>query len=175
MPNLKIQVTNAAHDGYRRAGLRFHKGKNTLDSDAITEAQLAMLEADPHLAVLVAADKATGADGLNPEKKDAGSKKNRGLDAGGVPGGLSNALSGVALNTEGQQDYPVPTKFDALVKAISQLDPSSNEHFTADGKPKTDALEALVNDKVSAKERDDAWAVASKPGNEPGNEPSDSE
>lgn len=38
-----------AHDGYRRAGLGFSKGDNTLDAAALSEAQLATLDEDPRI------------------------------------------------------------------------------------------------------------------------------
>ncbi|KLV09576.1 hypothetical protein ABT56_00355 [Photobacterium aquae] len=45
-------VKSLAHNGYRRAGLAFKAGENTLAAGTITHAQLAMLEADPRLALL---------------------------------------------------------------------------------------------------------------------------
>lgn len=41
--------------------------------------------------------------------------------------------------------------------AIQSLNPANPEHFTKDGKPKTDALEDLLGREVSAAERDEAW------------------
>jgi hypothetical protein len=41
-------VINRAHDGYRRAGIRFIRGENPLPAD-VTEQQLAAIEADPRL------------------------------------------------------------------------------------------------------------------------------
>ncbi|MGF1727208.1 HI1506-related protein [Photobacterium nomapromontoriensis] len=49
-------VKSLAHNGYRRAGLAFNAGENTLAADTITPAQLAMLEADPRLALLGTAE-----------------------------------------------------------------------------------------------------------------------
>ncbi len=47
---------------------------------------------------------------------------------------------------------------ESLIKAISQLDLNVPGHFTQDGKPDTKALSSLLKRKVSAKERDSAWA-----------------
>ncbi|HHP0485796.1 TPA: HI1506-related protein [Vibrio harveyi] len=44
-----ILVINSAHDGYRRAGMAFQNGENTIAADEITETQLAQIQADPHL------------------------------------------------------------------------------------------------------------------------------
>lgn len=48
-----IIVKNAAHTGYRRAGLALQEGENRFDKATITDAQLAQLKADPRLAVIV--------------------------------------------------------------------------------------------------------------------------
>ncbi|EJG1803528.1 HI1506-related protein [Vibrio parahaemolyticus] len=44
-----ILVISAAHDGYRRAGMAFKNGENLLPASQFTEAQLAQIQADPHL------------------------------------------------------------------------------------------------------------------------------
>lgn len=48
-----IIVKNAAHAGYRRAGLALQEGENRFEKANITDAQLAQLKADPRLAVIV--------------------------------------------------------------------------------------------------------------------------
>ncbi|MGF1680221.1 HI1506-related protein [Photobacterium minamisatsumaniensis] len=47
----KLVVKSVAHDGYRRAGMAFSTGENILAAGTVTCSQLAMLEADPRLAV----------------------------------------------------------------------------------------------------------------------------
>ncbi|MCR9628873.1 HI1506-related protein [Vibrio antiquarius] len=124
-----VSVICHAHTGYRRAGMAFSKGENTLKPDSITQTQLAQLKADPRLKVTLAED----------------------------------ALSGTSLNesTGGNQsdgdlgDSTLPAN---LVEAIQRLDPSNTEHFTTSGKPTTEALSELMQTKVSAAERDEAWA-----------------
>ncbi|MCG6405272.1 HI1506-related protein [Vibrio fluvialis] len=44
-----ILVISAAHGGYRRAGMAFKNGENLLPASQFTEAQLAQIQADPHL------------------------------------------------------------------------------------------------------------------------------
>ncbi|EHR6781247.1 HI1506-related protein [Vibrio parahaemolyticus] len=124
-----VSVICHAHTGYRRAGMAFSKGENTLKPGSITETQLVQLKADPRLKVTVAED----------------------------------ALSGSTINepTGGNQsdgdlgDSALPAN---LVEAIQRLDPSNTEHFTTSGKPTTEALSELMQTKVSAAERDEAWA-----------------
>ncbi len=45
----KITITNTAHTGYRRAGIQFTAGANTLDTTDISKQQLAQIHADPRL------------------------------------------------------------------------------------------------------------------------------
>lgn len=124
-----IMVICHAHTGYRRAGMAFSKGENTLKPDSITETQLVQLKADPRLKVTLAED----------------------------------AFSSATLNepTGGDQsdgnlgDSALPAN---LVEAIQRIDPSNTEHFTTSGKPTTEALSELMQTKVSAAERDEAWA-----------------
>ena len=62
---------------------------------------------------------------------------------------------------------PVPTsgppsdpegRREAIKATIAQLDLSDPTHVTEDGKPDATVLTDLLGWKVSAKERDDAWA-----------------
>ncbi len=50
----------------------------------------------------------------------------------------------------------------ALVKAIEKLDAGNTELWTKSGAPKTEALADILNDDVSANERDAAWDVFQK-------------
>jgi len=49
----KIVVINGSHAGYRRAGFALAYGRNELDAASVSAPQLAMLQADPRLSVLV--------------------------------------------------------------------------------------------------------------------------
>ncbi|HHF3031882.1 TPA: HI1506-related protein [Vibrio diabolicus] len=123
-----VSVICHANTGYRRAGMAFSKGENTLKPGSITPTQLVQLKADPRLKVTLAED----------------------------------ALSGASLNepTGGDQsdgDLGNSTLPANLVEAIQRLDPSNTEHFTTSGKPATEALSELMQTKVSAAERDEAW------------------
>ena len=124
-----VSVICHAHTGYRRAGMAFSKGENTLKPDSITQTQLAQLKADPRLKVTLAED----------------------------------ALSSAALNEPAGGDQSDGDLGDStlpanLEEAIQRLDPSNTEHFTTSGKPTTEALSELMQTKVSAAERDEAWA-----------------
>jgi hypothetical protein len=63
----------------------------------------------------------------------------------------------VAPQLTKQLDDPVSRR--AAIKAtIEQLDLSDPTHVTEDGKPDATVLSDLLGRKVSARERDDAWA-----------------
>lgn len=123
-----VSVICHAHTGYRRAGMAFSKGENTLKPDSITQTQLAQLKADPRLKVTVAEDALSS----SPINEPTGGNQSDG-DLG---------------------DSTLPAN---LVEAIQRLDPSNTEHFTTSGKPTTEALSELMQTKVSAAERDEAW------------------
>lgn len=46
-----------------------------------------------------------------------------------------------------------------IAGAIGKLDPDNKDHWTADGKPDANALSDLLDRRVSAAERDAAWAA----------------
>lgn len=123
-----VSVICHAHTGYRRAGMAFSKGENTLKPDSITQTQLAQLKADPRLKVTLAEDALSS----SPINEPTGGNQSDG-DLG---------------------DSTLPAN---LVEAIQRLDPSNTEHFTTSGKPATEALSELMQTKVSAAERDEAW------------------
>lgn len=123
-----VSVICHAHTGYRRAGMAFSKGENTLKPDSITQTQLAQLKADPRLKVTVAESTLSSA--------------------------TSNEPTGGNQSDGDLGDSALPAN---LVEAIQRLDPSSTEHFTTSGKPTTEALSELMQTKVSAAERDEAW------------------
>ncbi|EML0278180.1 hypothetical protein D5E85_13100 [Vibrio parahaemolyticus] len=123
-----VSVICHAHTGYRRAGMAFSKGENTLKPDSITQTQLAQLKADPRLKVTVAEDALSSTTSNEPT---GGNQSD---------GNLGNST--------------LPAN---LVEAIKRLDPSNTEHFTTSGKPATEALSELMQTKVSAAERDEAW------------------
>ncbi|MCG9624637.1 HI1506-related protein [Vibrio mediterranei] len=62
-----------------------------------------------------------------------------------------------AVDSGSLSDSVDVNKPKSLVEAIKLLDPSNKAHFTSGGKPQTDVLAELMGDKVSAKERDEAW------------------
>lgn len=70
-----IIVKNAAHAGYRRAGLALQEGENRFEKANITDAQLAQLKADPRLAVIVEQSQAS-ASGHASGAVDGGSNGN---------------------------------------------------------------------------------------------------
>lgn len=66
---------------------------------------------------------------------------------------------GVAASTGKGDDGGKQTDVaDPLVLAIMQLDPENPDHYTKDGVPKVEVLQALAGRDVSAAERDAAFA-----------------
>ncbi len=143
-----ILVKNAAHTGYRRAGVAFKQGENSFLETAFTESQLAQLKADPRLSVsfVAAGEIQTGQIASNS------------TDEGTLDG--SNALSGVIAGDVFVGDTTGPSANEStvsLVDAIGLLKPDDESHFTKGGKPEIKALEALIGGSVTAAERDAAW------------------
>ena len=68
--NPTLRITNNAREGYRRAGVVFVRGINTVAASSFTEDQLAALEADPHLDVAVAGEAEPAEAGQTPGPVD---------------------------------------------------------------------------------------------------------
>lgn len=139
-------VVCAAHDGYRRGGVRFNKGENTVDTGPLSKEQLQQIGNDPLLVVGEYAegcsleDVATLAQQL-PEQAGEGHAQQGALVSGALPGDL--ALQDVLT----------------LEQAFLQLEPDNKDHFNAKGLPNIAVLENLLGRKVTAAERDEAWAA----------------
>lgn len=142
-----VTVNCLAHTNYRRAGMAFSHGENTLQPNSITPTQLAQLQADPRLKVTLADD--DGQEG--PIKIDL-SKAALSQPTGGDGPQKEHLDNGLALTSVESTSKP-----ETLVDAIKQLDRSNAEHFTSSGKPQVDALAELMQTKVTAAERDEAW------------------
>ncbi|CCN69784.1 HI1506-related protein [Vibrio nigripulchritudo] len=130
-----VHVHCLAHTGYRRAGMAFVHGENTLEPDSLTETQLAQIQADPMFKVSLSDPKVSQPEGGHSLSKEP-------LVESGLHTGLTT---------------PDPKTPESLVDAILKLDASNASHFTSSGKPQVDALESLMGTKVTAAERDEAW------------------
>ncbi|TQQ34448.1 HI1506-related protein [Vibrio cholerae] len=122
-----ILVICAAHSGYRRAGVEFQKGENVFAGDSFSDNQIAQIEADPRLKFVLQANAAE----ITPITQ--GDNTAGLLDSTGV----STALS--------------------FGDAIAQLDRNNPDHFTSAGKPQLGALEPLMQQPLTAKQRDELW------------------
>lgn len=139
-------VVCAAHDGYRRGGVRFNKGENTVDTGPLSEEQLEQIENDPLLIVGEYAEgrsleEPAALSQLLPEQAGEGHAQQGTLVSGTLPGDL--ALQDVQL----------------LEQAFLKLEPDNKDHFNAKDLPNIAVLEKLLGRKVSAAERDEAWAA----------------
>lgn len=135
-------VVCAAHSGYRRGGVRFTKGENTVDTEKLSAEQLKQINNDPLLIVGEYADGISLASLDKPTAKNLLPETNKGGNSQGPLG--DGALSG-GVNTL------------TLEQAFAQLQPDNKEHFTGNGLPQLDALEKLVGHKVTSVERTEAW------------------
>lgn len=127
----KLICITSLRDGFRRGGLRHPKTPTDHPADAFTAEQIAALKVEPMLIVAEVNDAAAGKKGENGK-----------LD--GKPGGKPDDLTA------------------AVVEAIGKLRAAGNpDHFTeaGKGKPKVDALEAVLSYEISASDRDAAWDV----------------
>lgn len=140
-----LLVVCAAHTGYRRGGVRFTKGENTVDAEKLSAEQLQQINADPLLVVGEYADGISLASLDEPTAKSLLPQTNQGGNTQGPLG--SGALSDTVK------------KDDALTleQAFALLQPDNKEHFTGTGLPQLDALEQLVGHKVTSAERNEAW------------------
>lgn len=48
---------------------------------------------------------------------------------------------------------------DAIIAAINELDKDNAEAWQKDGKPKLDAIAAIIGNAITAVERNNAWAI----------------
>ncbi|MDO6526945.1 HI1506-related protein [Motilimonas sp. 1_MG-2023] len=139
-----IRVFNAAHSGYRRANLTFHKGENLLPVASVSAAQLKQIQADSRLTVEAHAAPDVGADHSGAVDAD--------------PLGLERAK---ALDLTG-----CPDELAAIVALIAVADADGSLVLTSSNKPDIKALEALgledldgeqVPLNISGAQRDAAW------------------
>lgn len=125
---------------FRRAGINFVRGENTVE---VTEAQFQQIHGEPRLSI-------KSIDGDIPDGVDMDALA---LDSQAEPEPLD--LSGL---DEGQA---------AIVAAIHAEALAGSLKLTKSGQPDVAALEAVLSTddytaSISAKERDDAWAVYKK-------------
>lgn len=124
---------------FRRAGINFVRGENTVE---VTEAQFKQIHGEPRLSI-------KSVDGELPEEFEEA------LDLDSQPEPEPLDLSGL---DEAQA---------AIVAAIHAEKLAGNLKLTQNGQPDVAALEAVLSTddytaSISAKERDDAWAVYKK-------------
>ncbi|QFU23731.1 hypothetical protein FM038_017170 [Shewanella eurypsychrophilus] len=151
-----VVITCLAHHGYRRAGVGFCKGENKFKADDFSESQLAQLGDDSRLKLqFVEADAPlvpTSLDASTFKSVDSQASKTL-LDEGALVGdGL-----GVTVGPE-SDPHKQAIKALSFAEAIIELEPGNKDHFTGDGKPQCDVLSKLMDEPVSASERNALWA-----------------
>lgn len=139
-------IVCAAHTGYRRGGVSFKQGENTVEAEKLSATQLEQINSDPLLTVGEYADGISLASLDEPTAKDLLPKTNQ---SGDTQGGLGDGALSDAVN----QDQPL-----TLEQAFAQLQPDNPDHFNKSNLPQLDTLERLVGRAVTAAERNAAWA-----------------
>ena len=129
MPNEHYAIS-AARDGFRRAGRAWSREATVVAAGDLTEAQVRMLRADPNITIVPTSD----APAAPPDAASEG------------PDGY---LRGMAV---------ADLRGWLIRNACGELDPGTDDHFTAAGQPATAALEGVTGlASISAAERDFAW------------------
>lgn len=107
-----------------------------------------------------------GRDGKKPVATDSGATVtlihvNSATEVPVNPNKVETLLASGDFKLPGTEDEPSDgeLKINMLVAAIKSLPVEQEDLWTSDGKPQTDALRDRIGDKVSAAERDQAWAL----------------
>lgn len=137
-------IVCAAHSGYRRGGIRFTKGQNTVNAEKLSAEQLEQINNDPLLIVGEYADGISLASLDEPTAKGLLPETNQGSD---TQGGLGDGALSASITEL------------MLEQAFAQLQPGNPDHFTQSNQPQLSALEQLTGRRVTAAERNEAWAA----------------
>lgn len=149
----------AVREGYRRCGIAHTSAEKEHPEGAFSADEIRIMRDDPNLVIIN-----VGAPAPDPGLPTTPT----------VAAALEQAASALRNATPVQirdffksigDDPEISARIDAamdraahLLIAIGKLEPGNPDHFTKDGKPRTDALEAaLGGDEVSASDRDAAW------------------
>ena len=141
-----LRIFNAAHSGYRRAGLVLAKGENLLQADQLSEAQLAQLQSDQRLSLEPVTNESAIVN-ANPQ------------------GAMDDAPLGLA-HSDVLKLAGCPDELAPIVALIAVVDADGSLVLTSSNKPDIKALEALgledldgeqVPLNISAAQRDAAW------------------
>lgn len=71
---------------------------------------------------------------------------------------VKNMKAGELLKDLGKDEAVAATQTD-IIKAISQLDSENEQLWTADNKPTVEALELILQNQITAEQRDEAFSV----------------
>jgi len=128
MPKLTI---HCKQQDFRRAGRAWPKGDTVIDSADYSAEQIAQLRADTIMF------RVTDAPNTQPTR----------------------AAQAAAAGAEAPAPASEKAAFiDRIIAAISQLQIHNPEHWTKNNEPDARALTDILGERVSAKQRDQAWA-----------------
>ena len=132
----KIEVINNRHEGYRRAGLTFTKGRNKFSE--LTAEQIKMLQADPALTVTIEVENSN--EDFEHTFGDTGSPTgNSGLGADKTDKKENNNEGNGGTTSENSDKNPEPPKshielHQTAMVALAEQDPLA--YFNKDGSPR---------------------------------------
>lgn len=134
---LKVLLVTAVTESFRRAGFGFTNKGTALLREQLTDGQYKQIVNEPRLSL-------------------------REVTADQIPEGAHIAYSdALAAQKQAQVDGQQGEDFQTvatLAEAFALLDPSNKEHFTGTGTPQLEALSKLLGRRVTAAERDPAFA-----------------
>lgn len=134
---LKVVLVTAVAESFRRAGFGFTNKGTALLREQFTDEQYQQIVNEPRLSL-------------------------REVTEDQIPAGAHIAYSAalaakVSAQGDGEQGQGSQT-VATLAEAFALLDPANTEHFTGGGVPQLDALSTLLGRRVTAAERDPAFA-----------------
>ncbi len=147
---MSTYLVSARTEGFRRAGRAWPAAGERVQRTDFTDEQWAALQAESEIQIRPAPhdpaqDAETTAEGADPA---AGSGA-----AGGDP---------APRRGNDPEDGPEPSAGDPrdeIADAVGRVDPTDRSLWTADGKPRVDAVEAILGRDINTAERDAAWAA----------------
>ncbi|MCY4548127.1 MAG: hypothetical protein OXC28_07155 [Defluviicoccus sp.] len=158
--NTPAVTITAKRDGFFRCGLAHPGTPTAYEPGRWSGDELDRLRAEPMLVVVPTADMPAGEGAA--AALDRAIAVLREAPAGAVREFFRRISDDQAIRAKLETEIERQT---ALIAAIDELDPDNREHFTAAGKPKTDALEEAAGLRdVTAAERDAAWEEYLKAG-----------
>ncbi len=147
---MSTYLIRATAEGFRRAGRAWPVAGERVRRTDFTDEQWAALEAEPRILIQHA-----------PHDPAQGAETTR---EGADPTASSRVADGDPAPRRGRDPEAGPEPAagdpqDDIAAAVGRVDPTDRSLWTRDGKPRVDAVEALLGRDITTAERDAAWAA----------------